>query len=315
MALASGANFKAAMKVESTYGTAPSGNWALVPVVSFGLAAEQPFLDNPMLGLGREQTRPSRDVITVSGDIEVPVDLRNVGHWLKMFLGSPATTEDTGVYTHVFKSTGVTLPSYAIEAQHPDLQTPAYSLYTGVVANTMSLTWQPTGFPSIRIGVIGKAEAHSTSSVAGTPTTAVVTRFSQPQNTITKDASSWACNGQLTLNLGNGYEEYRCIGGGGSLYAITPGAFTIGGELTTRMEDLTKINLGANATLFDLAVGWTIDSSNKLTFEVEQCELSLLRKGITGPGGIDLTASILGSKDVSEGQALTVTLINNVASY
>ena len=44
------------------------------------------------LGYGREALPPSRDVINNDGDVVVPIDLRNFGNWLKLFMGQPTTT-------------------------------------------------------------------------------------------------------------------------------------------------------------------------------------------------------------------------------
>lgn len=46
---------------------------------------------------------PYRDFIELTGDAVVPLDLTNIGHWLRMLLGSPTTTGTTD-FTHVFKS-------------------------------------------------------------------------------------------------------------------------------------------------------------------------------------------------------------------
>jgi hypothetical protein len=53
----------------------------------------------------------------------VPVDVINIGHWLRLLLGAPTTTGTTPNYTHSFGSGAATLPSQAIEVGYPDVPT------------------------------------------------------------------------------------------------------------------------------------------------------------------------------------------------
>ncbi|WP_375695591.1 phage tail tube protein, partial [Bartonella sp. AC66GZZY] len=90
------------------------------------------------LGLGRDPTAPFQDVINVDGDIVVPVDLRNIGYWLKALFGAPATN-DSGPYAHDFVSGEINLPSLSFEVDLPDV--PDYPFFTGVCAIAVPLTF------------------------------------------------------------------------------------------------------------------------------------------------------------------------------
>lgn len=92
MARAYGADIQVCAYFETVYGAPPSGDWIKLPIVSTTLGAEQPLIANAVLGLGREPVDPLRDVIRDEGDVVVPVDVRNFGHWLKLLLGAPVTT-------------------------------------------------------------------------------------------------------------------------------------------------------------------------------------------------------------------------------
>ena len=79
---------------ESTYGTAPTGNYEKMSFFSSTIGAEQPLIKDPLLGLGREPRVPFRDIMKAEGDVVVPVEPRDFGRWLQFLMG-PST--DTGV--------------------------------------------------------------------------------------------------------------------------------------------------------------------------------------------------------------------------
>lgn len=115
MSRAYGWNAKLLIAEETTYGTLATGDYTQVPFASSAIDSEQGLITSNILGLGRDPTTPFQDVINVEGDLAVPVDLRNIGIWLKAVFGLPATTEDDGVFTHSFESGRTSLPSYSLE--------------------------------------------------------------------------------------------------------------------------------------------------------------------------------------------------------
>src|SRR5579872_3448557 len=113
------------MKKETTYGVTAGGNYAKLPFITADLGAEQKLIADDTVGHGRDPLQPSRDIIEVTGTVEVPVDLNNLGNWLTGVLGA-ATDTGTGPYTHTFTSGAVTLPSWSIEIGDPEV--PSYRM-------------------------------------------------------------------------------------------------------------------------------------------------------------------------------------------
>jgi hypothetical protein len=93
MPRAIGANSKLHMAVEAVYGTPPGGNWRLMPFLTCDLGAEQPFIDADVIGLApnRDVAPPFRDIVTVQGQVVVPVDLEFIGDWLNPAAGRMMT--------------------------------------------------------------------------------------------------------------------------------------------------------------------------------------------------------------------------------
>lgn len=92
MARAKGSNAKLRLAFETTYGTVPGSGFAELPFAEFDHGEEQTLLDNDVLGLGRDTVRPSRGPKNDSGSVTVPVDIRNIGYWLKAAFGPSLST-------------------------------------------------------------------------------------------------------------------------------------------------------------------------------------------------------------------------------
>lgn len=89
---ARGANVKMAFAFGDTYDTPPAADsYYRVPLVSSAIGAEQGLDADDTLGSGRAVEDPSDGNITNTGDIVVPVDVRNFGLWLKLQFGDPDT--------------------------------------------------------------------------------------------------------------------------------------------------------------------------------------------------------------------------------
>jgi len=142
MARAYGANASLLAAFETTYGSNPVGDYWKLPFVSTTLGSEQGLIANDLIGLGREPNAPIRDVIKVEGDMVVPVDVRNIGMWLKALLGS-ATTTGTGTLTHTFISGKSSLPSLSLETGLPDI--PAWFVASGVMVNSLQVGFARLG--------------------------------------------------------------------------------------------------------------------------------------------------------------------------
>ena len=313
MARAYGWNARLLTAFESTYGTAPaSGAYHLTPFVSSDLDSAQGLIASNVLGLGRDPTQPYQDVINVDGNIVVPVDLRNIGRWLKAAFGAPTTT-GSGPYTHVFKSGAATLPSLAVELGLPEI--PDFPLFTGVRANSIAFNFQRSGEAQATINLIGQGETAQASSKDAEPEEATYTRFSQFQGAVKQGGSLLGNVTAAALTYSNNLERVETIRSDGKVDGVDPGVASLNGSLTVRYADTALMAAARAGTPIDLELSYVIDADNQLVIDCHEVYLPKPKRSVSGPGGVEAGYDFQGAKDAIIGNMVEVTLINDVAGY
>ena len=313
MARAYGWNARLLLGFEKTYGNpAAKGSFHLVPFVSSSLDSEQGLIESGVLGLGRDPTAPFRDVINVDGDIVAPVDVRNIGYWLKALLGAP-TTSGKGPYAHAFASGGVNLPSLSLELGLPDV--PDYSLFSGVRANSMAFNFRRSGEAQVTIGLMGQGETAAKSTRDDKPRKASYGRFSQFQGSIKRAGSPLANVTEASIAYANNLERIETIRDDGKVEGIDPGMSALTGSISARYGDNALMDLARAGTPIDIELAYVIDADRKLQITVREVYLPKPKRSVSGPGGIEASYDFQGAKDAASGKMLTVTLTNDVENY
>ena len=313
MARAYGANAQLLGEVETTYGTAPSGNYIKFPFVSTDLSSEQGLIASNLLGLGRDPAQPIRDIVKVLGNIVVPVDLRNFGYWLKLLLGAPTTVGSSAPYTHTFVSGASSLPSMSVEVGMSEV--PAYFMNSGMRVNSAQLTFARTGPADATLACIAQGEVRANSSGGGSPTSLALTRFNQFQGTITKDGTQLGNVTGAQVTYTNNLATIETIRPDGKIDGADPTIAALTGTLDVRFADTTLIDDAINNTPVALTFGYTIDSSNSLIFTAHEVYLPKPKITISGPGGVQANFAWQAAKNASVSRMMTVVLTNDVASY
>jgi Phage tail tube protein len=312
MALAIGANSRLLMLPEIIYGTAPTGNFKRLPFLTCDLGAEQPLLDADVIGLGgtRDAAAPFLDTVTVAGSAVVPVDLINIGHWLRLLLGAPTTTGTTN-YTHTFKSGGASLPSNSIELGYPDV--PSYDLITGVRADTLEIDFSPSGPATASFGLIGQGSTRSGTSSGGTPISATYTAFNKAQGSISRNGAALAQVTGAKLSFTNSIETVRTIRADRKIEGADPGICRATGQVTVRFADTTLLTQAQNGTAADFVFAYTIDANRSLTVTLHEVYLALAKTPIGGPGGIEAAFDFRAAYNATATTMMTVALKNQQA--
>lgn len=313
MARAYGSRAQLLGKTESVYGTAPSGNWAKLGFISANIGSEQGLIESPVLGYGRDPIEPFQDVINDSGDIVVPVDVRNIGFWLTGLLGAAADTGSGDPYTHVFSSAATSLPSRALEIGMPE---PAqYFVQTGALVNSMAFAFSRSGAAQATVNLLAQKETRGGSTSGGTPTVATYTPFSQFQGAIKKDGSALTNVTGATLLYANSLDGVPGIRSDGLIDGIDPGMAACSGTIEARFADATLLAAAEDSTTCSIELSYTIGATRKLTLLVNQVRLTKPKIPVQGPGGIQASFAWQGFQIPGGTAMLTATLINDVESY
>jgi hypothetical protein len=313
MPRAIGANCRLLMIPEATYGTAPAGDWLRMPFLSCDLGAEQPLLDADVIGVGssRDPAAPFLDTVTVQGQAVVPVDLINIGHWLRLLLGPPATTGTSPNFIHSFGSGAAALPSNSVEIGYPDV--PNYDLCTGVRADTLEIDFSPTGPATATFGLMGQGSTRGASSSGGTPTSAAYTAFHKAQGTISRNGSALAQVTGARLTYANGMEMVRTIRADRKVEGVDPGIARATGQITARFADTTLLTQAQNNAAAEFAFSYTIDANRSLTFTLHEVYLALAKTPVEGPGGVEAAFEFRAAYNATATRMMTAVLKNQQA--
>lgn len=313
MARQPGARTQMLVAFETTYGTAPASGWLRVPFASVGLSAEQPLIDNELLGYGRDPLAPVKDAITADGSVAVPVDLRAMGHWLRLMFGSPVTTGAEAPYTHVFKTGSWVLPSMAIEVQMP--QVPRFAMYTGVKADTLSWTMQRSGLLTATLGLVAQKETAAAETAAGSPADIALTRFGHFVGSISRDASPLGSIVSAEVNFANNLDRIEVIRGDGAIDGADASIGALTGSLVARLADATLLDQAIAGSPCALSFAYSLGAGQSLTVTAHEVYLPRPRLQVDGPQGVQATFDWQAALNTSATCMATITLVNDVAAY
>ncbi|MCS0501380.1 phage tail tube protein [Ancylobacter mangrovi] len=314
MGRALGINALMSLGFEAAYGTTPANGFRRMPFVSTTLGAEQGLLADDLAGTGRDPLMPGRDIINAGGDVVVPLDLRNIGVWLRLLLGDPTTTADEDVYTHLFESGAASLPSVSVEIGHPEV--PSYTMNTGLSANSLAIRMQRSGLAQATFALIGQNEVPPVgASVAGAPTELEMVRFNQFQGSVTRDGVALGNVVSADLTYSNNLETVEVIRADGAIGGVDPGKAAFNASLTVRFDSLDLLDQAVAGDDCALEFGFAIGADATLVLTVPSVYLPRPKRPITGPGGVQATFTCQGARPAAGEAMFTATLVNDVESY
>lgn len=305
-----------AMVPESTFGTAPATGYSLLHFYRESIKAQQPKVADMLLGGAFQNDRDNRPsapgLLEHSGEIEVPLCLNQIGHWLRMCFGAPSTSGTTNK-THAFASGAATIPSNAVEMK---LGASDWRMNTGLSARSIRLQIGPTeGFHRATLTLAGKTETLAGSTGAGTPTAVALDQVAAAKGVVRFNTVQMGqlLGADVTYSTGVELERY-CDDIDTISAAVLSGYATIEGTLRMRYTGQTVEANAVSDSAVALDLEWTKTANNKLTIAIPRAKLERMGPDIGGPGGIEQTLRFKG--EVQAGTTMTTwTLLNQIASY
>ncbi|HMT45520.1 MAG TPA: phage tail tube protein [Novosphingobium sp.] len=314
MARAQGARAQMALGFETVYGTPPAASdfWKM-PFASSNLGAEQPLLSSELLGYGRDPLPPVKDAITADGDVVIPIDARFFGIWLKALFGQPTTTEDTGVFTHVYQSGGWTLPSFAVEIGMPEV--PYFSMVAGCVANSISWTMNRSGLITATVNVIAQGEAVGTTSSAGTLAELALARFGAFNGAVKRNGALLGNITSAEVTYSNNLDRIETIRDDGKIDGADPSIAALTGTINVRFANTDLLDQAVDGDPCELEFSYGTSATSKVTLTAHAVYLPKPKVALEGPAGVQLPFAWQAAKGASPARMCTVELVNDQASY
>lgn len=217
-----------------------------------------------------------------------------------------------GAYRHRYKSGEDVLPSRAIEIGHPNV--PAYFLNTGVMINTMGLSFSASGMAQATFGLIGQDEQSFTSTQGGTPASlnsGNVDSFSQFNGGIYRNGVALAVVESASVNYSNNLDPIRVIRSDGLISGADPGACDLSGDITVRFNSLQFRNDAENDTELEFIFTYEINKHTRFVVTSHNSRLPIKKQAVEGPGGIRATYAWRGALDAAQGCMMTIDLYND----
>jgi hypothetical protein len=313
MARAYGSRAQMNVAFETVYGTPPASGYRTMPFASSGLGAMQPLLENELLGFGRDPLAPIKDAVTADGRIAVPIDVENLGFWLKAAFGAPTTTGTTPK-VHTFQSGGLVLPSMAIELGYPEV--PQYAMNAGCMVDRLRWNMERSGQLRMDVDIVAQGEnAPSATTGAGTPTSYALTRFGNFNGSISRDGSALGNIESAEFIYSNNLDRVETIRSDGKIDGADPTIASLTGRIVARFADTTLLTQAINGTPCELISLYSLGANAQFQFTAHAVYLPRPKVSVEGPKGIRVEFEWQAAKAASPARMCTAVLTNTVATY
>jgi hypothetical protein len=317
MTRVTGAQCRFYMLPESTYGTAPTGNYIQLGFMEANLGTSQDLTDNPIIGLAddRDPGDPFLGPVDTAGQVTVPINEDGFGHWLRLMFGPPTTSGTNPNFVHTFDSGVLEPPSNAMVLDYTSKLTNRWSVNSGARGGEMAIEFSPTGAAMARFPVICQGESRVASSPVGTPVIVAGANFQRSMGSVQRNGSALGqvVGGDFTYS--NNLDAVRTIRADRRIEGADPGI--VGVTFNLRL----RLSAAAEALLTDAEANTacTLDfrlqrsAQRYVNFNMGRAWLSAPKRPIAGPNGIEATFSGRASVDPATGRTMRVTLGNSVA--
>ena len=300
---------------EQTYGVTPVAPVAYrLPFNKNTLTGKQSLIEANTITGRRDPVAPGLGQIDVSGNIEIPLDVRNIGIWLTIMFGVPVTTGTTAPYTHTWKVHD-DMPSVTIEKGFGDLS--KYAAYPGCKISKFALS-AAVGNNELtaNVDIMGANESLNSASIDNDPTQLQLLRFNNFQAAVIEGNTALATCRKMDVNIDFGLDgDTYCLNGQGSRTDIGEGLIQPSGNIEALFKDTTLLDKAINGTETSLKLTF-INGPHSLEILLPELIFERSTPTIDGPKGLLLSLAYRSFySDNADNSAVKITLINDVASY
>ena len=325
---------KIAWAVETTYGTSPGSFSLSVPINSFNPTASNNIEIVDLIADNIEYKEGYPGDFTISGPLNMPAYVEELGYFLYYLFGSVSTTQPdaTGApntYQHTF-TFGNTQPSITIAV---DAVSEQFEL-VGSVITSMALNWSRTPpYIQANMNVLSKTITTSTASLPAV-TIPTIKAFGVHNTTIKVDGSAISAGIRsinLTIDRNPDTEDAKTLTSGRFIEQPVPQATNITGSIKLRFDnmDLWKEFWGSSSatspqdtldgiSLEIITTGELIESTYYYTLDLTLYNVLLTNRSggmLERPGPIDVSFDIQAIYDKTAAKSAQVVLTNKTTSY
>lgn len=314
--IARGYKTECLMDFEESFGQAPETHGGVIlPINSFKLTVNRAKNSAKTLIGRRDPVEPFDGNVETSGDIEVPVDARAFGWWLRNLFGSPVTSGDAAPYTHVFQPKEES-PSTVLQCSY-GTEPETFGLYSGCKVSQLQLSAGGDDELTATITMAGQIGTFSETNYNDKAAPVTLKRFSNFQAALKRDGKEFAVCTAFSFTFDNGLDtDTRTLGSQGKLYDIPEGIMSVTGSVTCLFTSLAMLEEAQTSKEMALELTFAIDDNTSLSFLLPEVQIQYQGPTVEGPTGIKVEYPFVAYyNDSTENTVCKVTLKNDVASY
>lgn len=298
MAQATGSKVQLTYVAESTYGTTP-GTPAMVevPFISSALNLTKGLFEDPSIQADRQVHYARHGNKAIAGDVSFAYTHSNFDPFFESLFMSTFST-------NVLK-TGSAQLAHTIEVAHTDIT--QYLVYTGVIADTMSLEVNLDGVVQSTFSFVGKDMTISGTALDASPTAATDEQpFVHFDGTFKENDVAVANLTSINLSITNTNAENRALGSD-TVVNYSPGMFKVTGTVTAYFEDATYVNKFINETASSIEFVLDDGAGNTHTYLIPNIKYTGGDTPVSGEGPVMVNLPFIALYDETEATTVKLT--------
>lgn len=310
MAFSTGSRVQFGYIAETEFGTTPAAagspltvDLQQVPFISNSINLAKAIFEDPSIQSNRQVNFSRHGNREVAGDVAFAYSHEAFDDFLESLFFGTFTAGGSPVLDEL--KIGQALKSFSVELGHLDID--QYRLFTGIVANTLSLEINLDGVVQSTFGLIGKDMSVSVLSADtdGITTAPVKEPFVHFDGVFKEnDVVSSVLTG-ISLSIDNGMSSNYALGDA-SLKSITSAMVNVSGTVTAYFEDAALLNKFINET--STSIEFTLDdgAGNAHTWLLPKVEFNGADISVGDAGTIPISIPFVALYDATEATTIKV---------